>query len=306
MPTNQADLTRLDRALIGIVTTAPEAAERIEHWRTMWVGFDPKGLRGHRPPIVGLLRRAEANLAARRDPEGRPLRARRLRQQGALVQSLRKVAAAADPEADLLRARGDEREAITQFLECLHTAVDAAWQAAPAVALVTDDRSAPAAERFTARLRADLHRLRLIFPTLLYFNQRQGHVPAIDMCALSPILQRLREARDTLLAAMVAPPAASVADETAYIPATNIVGESTGLGVKDLKDLRRVLKDHPWIKTRKPSKQRLEVHAGDWIRYLRERYAVLDSRSIEPVIKEIEQQRAKELKAKRAATELPA
>lgn len=33
------------------------------------------------------------------------------------------------------------------------------------------------------------------------------------------------------------------------------------------KRLATVLKNNPWIRTRKPSKQRLEIHAGDWMRF---------------------------------------
>lgn len=102
------------------------------------------------------------------------------------------------------------------------------------------------------------------------------------------------------------PAAASVADETAYIPATNVIEESTELGVKDFKDLRRILKDNPQIKTHKPSKQRLEVHAGDWSRYKRQLHTALDSEKIKPMIEAVEQRMAKERKDKRAAGELPA
>jgi hypothetical protein len=39
---------------------------------------------------------------------------------------------------------------------------------------------------------------------------------------------------------------------------------------KDIAAIKRVLAKHPEIKTRKPSPQRLEIHAGDWLAYLKE------------------------------------
>jgi hypothetical protein len=63
-----------------------------------------------------------------------------------------------------------------------------------------------------------------------------------------------------------APPA----DDSAFRPANRLL-DSTRF--THFKRLHAALKANPWIRTRKPSRQRLEVHAGDWDRYL----AMLDA-----------------------------
>jgi hypothetical protein len=53
-----------------------------------------------------------------------------------------------------------------------------------------------------------------------------------------------------------------VEDESAYRPANEFLR-----GAFDTpKKVTAALKKHPWIRRRKPSPQRLEIHAGDWMR----------------------------------------
>lgn len=54
-------------------------------------------------------------------------------------------------------------------------------------------------------------------------------------------------------------------DDAAFRPAKEFTEEGRFFNVKVV---RAVLKKHPWIRTRKPSKYRLLVHAGDWLRLL--------------------------------------
>jgi hypothetical protein len=70
---------------------------------------------------------------------------------------------------------------------------------------------------------------------------------------------------------VAAPPPCSPADDDgAYRPATRFLDSRR---FPTYKRLHKALKKNPWIRTRKPSPQRLEVHAGDWDRYL----ALLDA-----------------------------
>jgi len=62
-------------------------------------------------------------------------------------------------------------------------------------------------------------------------------------------------------------------DLTAYRPAKEFLGED----VPTYKALRRVLRENPHIRTRKPGPQRLEVHAGDWAAW-KARHAVNTAR----------------------------
>jgi hypothetical protein len=57
--------------------------------------------------------------------------------------------------------------------------------------------------------------------------------------------------------------AAQAGDRAAYRPATEILAASS---FPTYKALRAYLDKHPEIRTLKPSKQRLLVHAGDWMR----------------------------------------
>jgi hypothetical protein len=59
-------------------------------------------------------------------------------------------------------------------------------------------------------------------------------------------------------------------DESAFRPAKEFL-DAGRFG--SYKRLRAALEGNPWVRTRKPSKQRLEIHAGDWHRYL----AMLDA-----------------------------
>jgi hypothetical protein len=61
------------------------------------------------------------------------------------------------------------------------------------------------------------------------------------------------------------PEAGQVTDDSAYRPAKRFLD---GNRFRSHKRLSAALKRNPWIRTRKPSPQRLEVHAGDWDRYL--------------------------------------
>jgi hypothetical protein len=53
-------------------------------------------------------------------------------------------------------------------------------------------------------------------------------------------------------------------DDTAYRPATECLDSKR---FTSLKRLKTVLRRNPWIRTDKPSRQRLRVHMGDWSRY---------------------------------------
>jgi hypothetical protein len=53
-------------------------------------------------------------------------------------------------------------------------------------------------------------------------------------------------------------------DDSSFRPAKEFLD---GSAVTSHKRLAGILKRNPWIRTRKPSKQRLEVHAGDWMRF---------------------------------------
>jgi len=54
-------------------------------------------------------------------------------------------------------------------------------------------------------------------------------------------------------------------DPSAFIPAYRVLDLwDHGSGIKQLK---KVLKDNSQIRTRKPTRQRLEIHAGDWMRF---------------------------------------
>jgi hypothetical protein len=50
-------------------------------------------------------------------------------------------------------------------------------------------------------------------------------------------------------------------DDSAFRPASEFLDPSR---VPDYKRLQRILRANPWIRTRKPSPQRLQIHAGDW------------------------------------------
>jgi hypothetical protein len=53
-------------------------------------------------------------------------------------------------------------------------------------------------------------------------------------------------------------------DSSAFRPASEcLLGE-----IDDFGKLRRALRENNWIRTQKPSPQRLMVHAGDWLKYL--------------------------------------
>jgi hypothetical protein len=56
-------------------------------------------------------------------------------------------------------------------------------------------------------------------------------------------------------------------DLSAYRPASEFLDANKH---KDYPALRRVLANNPQIRTRKPSPQRLVIHAGDWFAYLKE------------------------------------
>jgi hypothetical protein len=53
-------------------------------------------------------------------------------------------------------------------------------------------------------------------------------------------------------------------DDSAFVPATRCLDTTR---FKNIKRLRAALKANPWIRSRKPSGQRLDVHSGDWSRY---------------------------------------
>ncbi len=59
-------------------------------------------------------------------------------------------------------------------------------------------------------------------------------------------------------------------DESAYRPAKEFLDAKRFNGYKSL---HQALRDNPWIRWNKPSKNRLRIHAGDWRRYL----AMLDA-----------------------------
>jgi hypothetical protein len=59
------------------------------------------------------------------------------------------------------------------------------------------------------------------------------------------------------------------ADDSAYRPAKEFLREPFGT----YKSINKALKDNSWIRHRRPRRQRLEIHAGDWVQFLSERAA---------------------------------
>jgi hypothetical protein len=60
------------------------------------------------------------------------------------------------------------------------------------------------------------------------------------------------------------PPVEAAEDDSAYRPAKEFLDAPR---FPTIKRLRAALKRQPWIRTRKPSPQRLKIHAGDWHQY---------------------------------------
>jgi hypothetical protein len=59
-------------------------------------------------------------------------------------------------------------------------------------------------------------------------------------------------------------PQTDVPDPAAFRPAHEFLD---AVRFKTFKAIRRALQRNPWIRSRKPSKQRLEIHAGDWMSF---------------------------------------
>ncbi len=133
-----------------------------------------------------------------------------------------------------------------------------------------------------------------------------GDSPETDHQPKAPAKRKPDEAvpADDGAATQAAGPPAPAEDRTAYIPATDVIAGDDY--VTDFKDLHRILKAHPGIRTHKPSEQRLDVHAGDWNRYKRGRDAARDAALDSPageVDSLIEAARAR--KAKERETHFP-
>jgi hypothetical protein len=90
--------------------------------------------------------------------------------------------------------------------------------------------------------------------------------PAAPARAAEDAMQFLAECAgqcEAMLRTQAAEPAAD--DDTAFRPAKEFLDATR---FTTFKRLRAVLKRNPWVRTRKPSPQRLEIHAGDWHRYI--------------------------------------
>jgi hypothetical protein len=88
--------------------------------------------------------------------------------------------------------------------------------------------------------------------------------------------------------------AAQVEARDAYRPARDFYGP--GRPVADPWALRRLLKAHPQVRTRRPRRNRLEVHAGDWAHYvgLAAPPAAVDDATVTAYLDEIDKRRARE------------
>jgi len=83
-------------------------------------------------------------------------------------------------------------------------------------------------------------------------------------------------------------------DWSAFTPASELAGDEYTSGIKEL---RKILKAQPWIRSVKPHKNRLLVHAGDWNRYKKQRSDALDESSVGPMVEAIAARTAKEREA---------
>jgi predicted DNA-binding protein (UPF0278 family) len=81
--------------------------------------------------------------------------------------------------------------------------------------------------------------------------------------AVKSVKQRLCGVPKTVLESIAA--LEPVEDESAYRPATEFLGVNR---FKSYRQLLAALKSNPWIRTKKPSRFRLKVHAGDLIAYV--------------------------------------
>ncbi len=85
-------------------------------------------------------------------------------------------------------------------------------------------------------------------------------------------------------------------DDSAFRPAKEFLGEQFDTYGK----LTAALERNPSIRNRKPSKQRLEIHAGDWLKFLNERAAEqidsldLSAELVDDAVKNIEARKAAE------------
>jgi predicted DNA-binding protein (UPF0278 family) len=90
----------------------------------------------------------------------------------------------------------------------------------------------------------------------------------VRFCSLNDLLDGLATAERTakeLRERLRSSAPVAVVDESAYRPATEFLGVNR---FKSYRQLLAALKANPWIRTKKPSRFRLKVHAGDLIAYV--------------------------------------
>jgi hypothetical protein len=102
---------------------------------------------------------------------------------------------------------------------------------------------------------------------------RNANIPGVHLIELHrlttvlpetvELLERgLSELRQVIAEASSGAPDPSV-DDSAFRPAKEFLATP----FDTYKEIKRVLKDNPWIRHRKPSANRLEIHAGDWLKF---------------------------------------
>ena len=84
-------------------------------------------------------------------------------------------------------------------------------------------------------------------------------------------------------------------DDDAFRPASEFVKGPFDTFAK----VRKVLKQNTWIRTQKPNKQRLKIHAGDWQKFLNVGPASVDpldlpAEMVDKAVKEVADRTAKE------------
>jgi hypothetical protein len=84
-------------------------------------------------------------------------------------------------------------------------------------------------------------------------------------------------------------------DELSYVPASQCLDTTR---VTTIKKLHAALRANPWVRTHKPSPQRLEVHAGDWHRYIAKLdAAAFDNPNVDAFLAEARREEIKRRKA---------
>jgi hypothetical protein len=104
------------------------------------------------------------------------------------------------------------------------------------------------------------------------YNPERHQRDALDLRALSlrvgPTiagdLKVIEEREASFLRTLPTPANVAESDSAAYVPARDVLHESS---IQSYPELHRILRENPGIGTRKPTANRLEIHAGDWLRY---------------------------------------